>query len=105
MVAIYNAPKHRGGFSSQLVGRGCSKPREAAGPSHDSVSYGNRFMLRLDETTQDTLDDMPKHVRKSIAEIIRHLVCQATLHAFPMSWHEEVDDHCTQQARPIDVDI
>ena len=54
--------------------------------THDSPTYGRRFMLRLDETTAQKLQELVEQVGRSRAEIIRQLVAQATLEAFPPSW-------------------
>ena len=54
--------------------------------SHDSHTYGQRFMLRLDGTTSQKLQELVEQVGRSRAEIIRQLVAQATLEAFPPSW-------------------
>jgi Ribbon-helix-helix protein, copG family len=54
--------------------------------SHDSHTYGQRFMLRLDEITAQKLQELVEQVGRSRAEIIRQLVAQATLEAFPPSW-------------------
>jgi hypothetical protein len=54
--------------------------------SHDSRYYGRRFMLRLDDDTSETLEDLSEHFKKPAAEIIRHLVTHATLEDFPPDW-------------------
>jgi hypothetical protein len=54
--------------------------------SHDSHTYGQRFMLRLDETTAQKLQELVAQFGLSRAEIIRQLVAQATLEDFPQSW-------------------
>jgi predicted DNA-binding protein len=54
--------------------------------SHDSQIYDQRFMLRLDETTGQKLKELVAQFGMSRAEIIRQLVAQATLEAFPLSW-------------------
>jgi predicted transcriptional regulator len=56
------------------------------GRSHNSRAYGQRFMLRLDETTRETLERLSRHFDKSSAEIIRQLVAQATPEDFPERW-------------------
>jgi predicted transcriptional regulator len=73
--------------------------------SHDSRTYGQRFMLRLDETTRETLEQLSRHFKKSSAEIIRQLVAQATPEAFPTSWHLAVAEHHPQDTRPADHGI
>ena len=55
--------------------------------SHDSHTYDTRFMLRLDESSETTLQQLVKQFGASKAEIIRQLVAQAQLEDFPASWH------------------
>jgi predicted transcriptional regulator len=55
--------------------------------SHDSHTYGQRFMLRLDETTVQKLHELVAQFGRSRAEIIRQLITQATVEGFPESWH------------------
>jgi hypothetical protein len=43
-------------------------------------------MLRLDEPTAEKLQDLVQHFAKPRAEVIRQLVAQAMLDAFPPSW-------------------
>jgi Ribbon-helix-helix protein, copG family len=45
--------------------------------SHDSQTYGQRFMLRLDETTTQKLQQLVEQFSMSRAEIIRQLIAQA----------------------------
>ena len=45
--------------------------------SHDSQTYGQRFMLRLDETTTQKLQRLVEQFGMSRAEIIRQLIAQA----------------------------
>jgi predicted transcriptional regulator len=45
--------------------------------SHDSHTYGQRFMLRLDETTTQKLRQLVEQFGMSRAEIIRQLIAQA----------------------------
>jgi predicted transcriptional regulator len=45
--------------------------------SHDSHTYGQRFMLRLDETTTQKLQQLVEQFGMSRAEIIRQLIAQA----------------------------
>jgi hypothetical protein len=58
-------------------------PRER---SHDSHTYTTRFMLRLDERSQTTLQQLIKKFGTSQAAIIRHLIAQAKPEDFPKSW-------------------
>lgn len=69
---------------------------KTAGPSHDSRAYGKRFMLRLDDPTWATLEELSRHFKKSIAEIIQQFVTQVTPEAFPTSWHQAEDERRTR---------
>jgi DNA-binding Lrp family transcriptional regulator len=53
-------------------------------------------MLRLDETTRETLEELSRHFKQSIAEIIRQLIAQATPEDFPQSCHLAVQE-CRQR--------
>jgi predicted transcriptional regulator len=79
-----------------------SRQGSPEGHSHDSRAYGQRFMLRLDEPTWETLESLSKHFKKSSAEIIRQLVAQATPEAFSTSWRLAAVEHRLQDARPAD---
>ena len=65
--------------------------------SHDSRTYGKRFMLRLDDLTQAKIEDLSTHFDKSAAEIIRHLLAQATPEDFPKSWQMGVSERRPRQ--------
>jgi hypothetical protein len=54
--------------------------------SHDSRTYGRRFMLRLDEPSQTKIQQFVKQFGTSKAEVIRQLIAQARLEDFPPSW-------------------
>jgi hypothetical protein len=54
--------------------------------SHDSRTYGRRFMLRLDEPSQTKLQQLVKQYGVSKAEIIRQLIAQAEPEDFPKGW-------------------
>ena len=54
--------------------------------SHDSHTYTERFMLRLDEPSQTKLQQLIKAFGTSKAAIIRHLIAQAEPEDFPPSW-------------------
>lgn len=54
--------------------------------SHDSRTYTARFMLRLDELSETKLQRLVTQVGTSTADIIRHLIAQATPEDFPKSW-------------------
>jgi hypothetical protein len=68
--------------------------------SHDSQTYGTRFMLRLDHLTQEKLDALSAHFDISAAAIIRQLIGQATPEDFPPSWQMRATERSTRQARP-----
>ena len=67
--------------------------------SHDSCTYGRRFMLRFDDPTREKLEDLAAHFDKSAAEIIRHLIAQATPDAFPKSWQMRAKPRCAHLPR------
>jgi hypothetical protein len=67
--------------------------------SHDSRTYGRRFMLRLDEPSQTKLQQLVKQFGASKAEIIRQLIAQAEPEDFPLSWHMRAGERRDQQAR------
>jgi hypothetical protein len=58
--------------------------------SHDSRTYGTRFLLRLDAPSQTKLVQLVKQFGTSKAEVIRQLIAQAEPEDFPPSWHMEV---------------
>ena len=62
--------------------------QEATPPerSHDSRTYTERFMLRLDDPTREKLEDLSMHFDESAAEVIRQLITQAKPEDFPQSW-------------------
>jgi hypothetical protein len=51
--------------------------------SHDSRTYGTRFMRRLDEPSQTKLQQLMTQFGASRAEIIRQLIAQAAPEDFP----------------------
>jgi predicted transcriptional regulator len=59
-------------------------PREG---SRDSRTYTTRFMLRLDESSQTTLQQLITEFGASKADIIRQLIAQAKPEDFPKGWH------------------
>jgi predicted DNA-binding protein len=67
--------------------------------SHDSHTYGKRFMLRLDKPSQTKLQQLVKHFGTSKAEIIRQLVAQANVEDFPNSWQMRAAARRAQQVR------
>jgi hypothetical protein len=54
--------------------------------SHDSRTYGTRFMLRLDEPSLIALQKLVGRFGVSKAEIIRQLIIQARNEDFPPRW-------------------
>jgi predicted DNA-binding protein len=65
--------------------------------SHDSRTYGRRFILRLDEPSQTKLQQLINHFGASKAEIIRQLIAQAASEDFPSSWHMRAAERHAQQ--------
>ena len=61
--------------------------------SHDSHTYGTRFMLRLDESSQTKLQQLVKQFGASKADIIRQLIAQANDEHFPKSWHKRAAEY------------
>jgi predicted transcriptional regulator len=55
--------------------------------SHESGYDQRRFMLCLDETTTQKLQQLVEQFGMSRAEIIRQLIAQAKAEDFPPSWH------------------
>ena len=58
-----------------------------------------RFMLRLDESSQTTLQQLIKQFGASKADIIRQLIAQAKPEDFPPSWQMRATERRTQQPR------
>jgi hypothetical protein len=54
--------------------------------SHDYRTYGTRFMLRLNETSQTKLQQLIRHFGASKAVIIRQRFVHATPEDFRTSW-------------------
>jgi predicted DNA-binding protein len=67
--------------------------------SHDSRTYTERFMLRLDEPSQTKLQQLVKQFGASKAAIIRHLITQANPEDFPTSWQLRAAEHRSRQPR------
>jgi predicted DNA-binding protein len=67
------------------------------GRSHDSHTYGQRFMLRLDETTAQKLQALVAQFGTSQAAIIRQLITQAKPEEFPESWRLAVKERSLQR--------
>jgi hypothetical protein len=61
--------------------------------SHDSRTYGERNMLRLDASSQTKLQQLVKQCGVSKAEIIRQLIAQVQLEDFPRSWQMRATEH------------
>ena len=68
------------------------RARVIDGRSHDSQTYRQRFMLRLDETTAQKLQQLVAQFGRSRAAIIRQLVAQVKPEDFPQSWHLAVSE-------------
>jgi len=69
--------------------------------SHDSRIYSGRFMLRLDDQTRETLEELSTHFDTSAAEVIRQLVAQAKPEDFPKSWPMRAAERRTQPSRSL----
>jgi Ribbon-helix-helix protein, copG family len=67
--------------------------------SHDSQTYGTRFMLRLDEPSLIALQKLVGRFGVSKAEIIRQLIIQARNEDFPPRWHMRSHACSARQAR------
>jgi hypothetical protein len=81
--------------SWQAAAQGTTRPQASprvSRRSHDSRTYGKRFMLRLDESTWDTLDMLSQHFKQSHTEVIRQLIVQAHPEDFPQSWRLAVKE-------------
>jgi hypothetical protein len=66
---------------------------------HDSRTYTERFMLRLDDLTREKLEDLSTHFDTSAAEIIRHLIAQAAPEDFPPTWQMRAQERHAHQPR------
>jgi hypothetical protein len=65
--------------------------------SHDSRTYTARFMLRLDDLSETKLQRLVTQVGTSKADLIRHLIAQATPEDFPKSCQMKVHERRTHQ--------
>jgi hypothetical protein len=73
---------------------------KSAERSHDSRTYGNRFMLRLNNALSRKLQEMGDRFDVPKATIIRHLIAQAKPEDFPPSWHmRSAERHVQQRPR------
>jgi hypothetical protein len=61
--------------------------------SHDSRTDTERFMLRLDGSSQTKLQELVERFGASKAEIIRQLIDQAEPEHFPKSWQIRATEH------------
>jgi hypothetical protein len=61
--------------------------------SHDSHTYGRRFMLRLDDLSQAKLQQLVKQFGASKAGIIRQLIAQANDEDFLRRWQMRAAEH------------
>jgi hypothetical protein len=67
--------------------------------SHDSHTYGTRFMLRLDSPSETKLQQLVKQLGASKAHIIRQLIAQATPEDFPKRWQIRAAEHAMPPMR------
>jgi predicted transcriptional regulator len=70
--------------------------------SHESGHYQRRFMLRVDDETSKKLDTLTQAFDRPAAEVLRHLIAQATPEDFPKSWRLAAAAHHPQDARKAD---
>jgi len=68
--------------------------------SHNSRTYGKRFMLRLDARTWAHLEELSTHFDTSSAKVIHYLVTQAKPKDFPESW-QLVAEECRVRRAPL----
>jgi predicted transcriptional regulator len=80
---------------------GSWEEERSARRSHDSHTYGVRFMLRLDTASETTLQRLAEHFDVPRAEIIRQLLAQATPKAFPAGWHLRASERDGKQTRLV----
>jgi hypothetical protein len=73
--------------------------------SHDSHTYTERFMLRLDEPSSDTLQSLIERFAVSKAKLIRQLLAQTKPEDFPKSWHMRAAEHRAHQPAQDDRHI
>jgi hypothetical protein len=66
--------------------------------THDSRTYGTRFMRRFDHPTREKLEDLSTHFDEPAAEVIHQLIEQAELADFPKSWHLRAAERRAQRA-------
>jgi hypothetical protein len=67
--------------------------------SHDSRTYTERFMLRLDTTSSLKLQELVDRFDVPKAAIIRHLLSQAEPEDFPKSWRLRAAEHRVPRVR------
>jgi hypothetical protein len=60
--------------------------------SHDSRTYSERFMLRLDEPSQAKLEQLVTQFGVSKADVIRHLIAQAKPEDVPQRWQMRANE-------------
>jgi hypothetical protein len=67
--------------------------------SHDSRTYTERFMLRLDATSSLKLQELVDRFDVPKAAIIRHLLSQTEPDDFPKSWHMRAAERYVPRVR------
>ena len=67
--------------------------------SHDSLTYTERFMLRLNNTSSLKLQELVDRFDVPKANIIRHLITQAKPDDFPKSWQMQAKERGTHSPR------
>jgi predicted DNA-binding protein len=68
---------------------------ETLGRSHESGYFRRKFGMRLDAVTSQKLETLTRTFGRSAAEVIHHLIAQATSEDFPESWHLAVNERRT----------
>ena len=61
--------------------------------SYESSYFHRKFGLRLDEVTLRKLEALTQTFDRSAAEIIHHLITQATPEDFPSTWQHAVAEY------------
>jgi hypothetical protein len=67
--------------------------------SHDSRRYATRFMLRLDASPRQKLQEFVEYFGVSKAAVMRQLIRQATPDDFPPSWQKQAAERHAAETR------
>jgi hypothetical protein len=60
--------------------------------SHNLRYYGIGFLIRLYAQTRARLEELSNHFGKPVVAVIRQLIVQLRMEAFPVSWQMAVDE-------------